>query len=674
MRSGRKETSEQEFQGRVLEWLNADIRKRPGLQLDRATQEKPRKTSAKRNDIVVWRDRVAATAFLAMELKTIDTPINDPAFFSDAIEKAQHWQAPYFALWNMREAELYATPPRGGSVTPADALKRWPVEARIRRIEDWLQPDIEKLLSARSVEILDLAWAHAATGVLAGQVIDARLFVARLGDAIGQLRQILYRAITHATRMDAKLRHRLNTIAAEQGFKGFVADIEFAVAGQMGYRLIGQILFYFALRRKQPTLRALRLDRSLSVPEALVPFWNDVRRFDYEALFKPETLDQIVPIPTHGQLLIHALIEHLFAYDWASLTDDVLGSVFERLIPRDEQILLGQFYTPRPVADFLVAMTLDGARPLVLDPGCGSGTFLMSAYECIASRAELSHKDILSVVWGFDISPFAAELAAINLFRQDLSEFDNFPRIVPGNFFGRAPGESVGFPPPRAASDGLTKVAVPIPQFDCIVGNPPYLRSQNQDDLDPAYRGQLFEAAARAGIRAEAKTDLFAFFIYHALRFLPVGGRLGFVTPASWLTADYAVALQKLLVDELRLVAIVASSIESFFPQVDVNTVLLVAERIDRGTLHQRPLRFVNLKTRIAAITGDPARKWQLLTRFVDSILDHDVSFEDATVRVKVVSVDEERAALSADPKTPRNWSKYLRAPLSYYRLFGDVA
>lgn len=674
MPSRRKETSEQEFQGRILEWLNVEIRRRPGLQLDRATQEKPRKTSGKRNDVVVWRDRGASTAFLAMELKTLETPISDTALFSDAFEKAQHWQAPYFAVWNMREAELYPTPPKGGLVTPANALKRWAVEPSIRRIEDWLKPDVEKRLQLRAVEILDAAWAHAATGVLAGQVIDAALFVARLEDAIGQLRQTLYRAITQATRTDAKLRRTLNTIAAEQGFKGFVEDIEFAIAGQMGYRLIGQIFFYFALRRKQPALRPLRLDRRQSVTQALTPFWNDVRRFDYEALFKPDSLDHLVPIPAHGQLLIRALIEHLFAYDWASLTDDVLGSVFERLIPRNEQILLGQFYTPRPVADFLVAMTLDGARPLVLDPGCGSGTFLMSAYDCIASRSGLSHKDILSIVWGFDISPFAAELAAINLFRQDLSEFDNFPRVVPGNFFSRKPGNSVEFPPPCVTADGLTKVAVPIPQFDCIVGNPPYLRSQNQDDLDPAYRGELFKAAARAGIRAEAKTDLFAFFIYHALRFLPVGGRLGFVTPASWLTADYAVTLQKLLLDELPLVAIVASSAESYFPQVDINTVLLVAERINPQKPHTQPLRFVNLKKRISTFTADEAHKWQRLTQLVGSILDQDKSFEDATFRVKVVPIDDERSALSADPKTPRNWSKYLRAPLSYYRLFGDAA
>jgi hypothetical protein len=121
-------------------------------------------------------------------------------------------------------------------------------------------------------------------------------------------------------------------------------------------------------------------------------------------------------------------------------------------------------------------------------------------------------------------------------------------------------------------------------------------------------------------------------------------------------------------------VAIVSSSAESFFPQVDVNAVLLVAERIDLKEPHSSTLRFVNLKKRISTFTADESRKWQRLTHLVDSINDQEKSFEDETFRVKVVPVADERAALAADPKTPRNWSKYLRAPLSYYRLFGDEA
>jgi hypothetical protein len=130
----------------------------------------------------------------------------------------------------------------------------------------------------------------------------------------------------------------------------------------MGYRLIGQILFYFALRRKQVALRPLSIKPGDQIPAVLHPYWEDVRRYDYDALFKPHPLDSLVQIPSAGQQLIRTLIEQLAAYDWASLSDDVLGSVFERLIPREEQVLLGQFYTPRSVADLLAALTIEGDR------------------------------------------------------------------------------------------------------------------------------------------------------------------------------------------------------------------------------------------------------------------------------------------------------------------------
>ena len=299
----------------------------------------------------------------------------------------------------------------------------------------------------------------------------------------------------------------------------------------------------------------------------------------------------------------------------------------------------------------------------------------MSAYSYLAHSAKLSHRDLLSIVWGFDLSPFAAELAVINLYRQDMSEFPNFPRIVPGNFFDRQPGETVEFPAARVTAGGPSKVPVPIPRFDAIIGNPPYLRSQNQDDLDPGYRKQLFGAAAKAGVNAPPKTDLFAFFIYHALRFMKPGSRLGFVTPTSWLTADYAGSLQSVLLGQVRLVAVITSGAESFFPQVDVNALLLVAERLDEAEqTADSDIRFVTLKKPIAKLLGERGEYWDRVIALVDAIEDVDVSTEDSDMRVKVIKANAERVALAGEGGRARNWSKYLRAPLSYYELFGGAA
>jgi type I restriction enzyme M protein len=666
----RKNSNELEFQGQVVSWINSELSKRTGLGLDRATQEKPRLTSGKRNDLVVWTNRQAEVAFMALELKTPATPINDPVLFADAVEKAQHWKADYFVVWNMRELELYSTPAANEIRTPTDILYRSATITAISRVEDWLQPSVQKELHRNVIKLIDVAYNHAATGHITGQIIDGEIFVSRLTDSITKLRGVIYGELVKK-RSNKALRKTLNRMAAEQGFLGFVEDVDYAIAGQIGYRFIGQILFYYALRRKQPSLKEIHITAKDKIPEALRPYWNDVRRFDYEALFKPEPIEDVIEIPDEGQSVVRHLIEQFAVYDWASLTDDVLGSIFENLIPREEQKLLGQFYTPRPVADLLVAMTIETERPFVVDPGCGSGTFLMSAYGYLAHTSKLSHKELLSIIWGFDLSPFAAELAVINLFRQDMSEFTNFPRIVPGNFFDRQSGETVNFPSPRVTPGNPQKIAVPIPKFDSIIGNPPYLRSQNQDDLDDKYRNQLFNSAAKAGINASAKTDLFAFFIYHAIGFMKPGSRLGFVTPTSWLTADYAAALQTILLGKVRVVSVITSSAESLFPQVDVNALLLIAERLDEDEGNKdSTVRFVTLKQALATLTDGKGEYWDRVVRLADKIEDQDESMENEEMRVKIVGANEERTALVQDSSRPRNWSKYLKAPLSYYELF----
>jgi len=309
----------------------------------------------------------------------------------------------------------------------------------------------------------------------------------------------------------------------------------------------------------------------------------------------------------------------------------------------DARVLLGQFYTPPAVANLLVALTIDGERASILDPACGDGALLCSAYDLLV-RGGLAHADVLDRLWGFEVSPAAAQQAARALQERGAG---GAPRILVGDFFDRDPDDPA------------------IPRFDCIIGNPPYLRTQNQDDLDPAVRARLFAAAARAGVAAHTKTDLFGFFIYHALRFLKVGGRLGFITPASWLTSEYAVSLQTLLTNELQLTAIVSSSAESFFPQVAVHTVLILAERVDPGAVGgEAVLRFVTLRRPLA---GDP----QALARAIRGATR---SYEDERLRVHVVPLASERAALAAAPGVARNWSRLLRAPLSFEKMAASPA
>jgi len=661
-------TNELEFQGSVLSWLNAELSRRPGLGLEMVTQE-PSKLDRKRNDVVVWRSRNSGVAFMTIELKTPETSITDPALLNDACHKAQRWHAPYFALWNMQSAELFLTPADGKSPSPRNRIKLYPPAVSVRSVDDWLKPKIRRELMARAVEILDDAWlSHSSEG--AEFVIEASVFVDRLSKSIAELRAEVTPTLKRAARRSRKLRKRLREIAAVQGSLGFVDDIHAALAGQFCYRIVGQILFYYALRRREPNLRPLEPRDDLELATALRPFWDDVRRYDYEALFAPSELETLIPLSSGSQDMLRDLIAALNRYDWNSLRDDVLGAVFERLIPHTEQILLGQFYTPAAVADLLVAMALDRESPLVLDPACGSGTFLLRAYQYLQDTGGLRHAELLPLIWGFDLSPFAAELAVINLFRQDLAEFHNFPRVLSGDFFDRRPGEEVQFPPAR--NDVQKKVTLRIPQFDAIVANPPYLRSQQQDDLDPKYKNRMYSLVVEEhGVQPPAKTDLFVFFVYHAYTFLKPGGRIAFVTSASWLTSEYGSLLREFIMSKFRLIAVLASDVESFFSQVEQNTTLFLAEKRqpsaekDNGEL----IRFVTLKKTLEDQFPPGPTRWAGLGDFADEVESYEESYEDERLRVRVVSMVDELDALRSGRDSAKNWSIYLRAPRLYFEL-----
>lgn len=299
------------------------------------------------------------------------------------------------------------------------------------------------------------------------------------------------------------------------------------------------------------------------------------------------------------------------------------------MTPRD-RTLLGQYFTPRPVADLLAALTLRPTHAKILDPACGAGDLLHSASELLTFHGRTA------ALAGVEIDPAVASAARARL---------PTAAITTGDFFAHDPAAAV----------------------DCILANPPYVRSQHQDDRDPDARRRLFAAAARAGVDADPKTDLYAFFLYHALACLRPGGRLGFITPATWLTSRYAHPLQKLLTGPLRLSAIVASDAESFFPDADIHTVLLVADRPTPDSTDNESIKFVTLHRPLPRHPD-----WPHLINLADEIHACTAPRDDPRLRIRLLPAAPERAALAAT--TPRNWSRHLRAPHAFDLLAGSPA
>ena len=105
-------------------------------------------------------------------------------------------------------------------------------------------------------------------------------------------------------------------------------------------------------------------------------------------------------------------------YDLGKLSEDVLKSLYQGLVDPETRHDLGEYYTPDWLAHEVVNELLD-AQPdaKLLDPTCGSGTFLYLAVREKRERLGLSPKTlahILDSVYGTDIHPLAVTVAKTN--------------------------------------------------------------------------------------------------------------------------------------------------------------------------------------------------------------------------------------------------------------------
>lgn len=122
-----------------------------------------------------------------------------------------------------------------------------------------------------------------------------------------------------------------------------------------------------------------------------------------------------------GEALVRRIMAHVRRFRLAEVESDVLEILYESLIDRDERHGLGEYYTPDWLAAKIVRHAID--RPLVehvLDPACGSGTFLFHAVRRFLGEAEaadmnpqLRAMEACARVAGMDIHPVAVIIARV---------------------------------------------------------------------------------------------------------------------------------------------------------------------------------------------------------------------------------------------------------------------
>ena len=120
-----------------------------------------------------------------------------------------------------------------------------------------------------------------------------------------------------------------------------------------------------------------------------------------------------------GLPLLTALAHRISRFDWANAPPDIAAILYETVIPPDERRRLGEYYTPDWLARAMVReLITDPLEQRVLDPACGSGTFIVEAVNHFIEHAEregLEGEELFDrlhdAVTGIDVHPVAVHLA-----------------------------------------------------------------------------------------------------------------------------------------------------------------------------------------------------------------------------------------------------------------------
>jgi hypothetical protein len=345
-------------------------------------------------------------------------------------------------------------------------------------------------------------------------------------------------------------------------------------------------------------------------------------------IFKPHLSEEI----TIDSEVLARIIERLYPpqspYRFDVIGVALLGSIYERYLGDTIRVTSkrvfveqkpevrkagGVYYTPEYIVDYIVKNTvgkiIEGKTPKqienirILDPACGSGSFLIGAFQCLIdyhvryltehpqeAQGHALFPDVvedqngerrLSVVrkaeilknnlFGVDIDPQAVEVTMMSLYLKALegerSQLPPKQHLLPELKYNILCGNSLIGPDFYKGQQlsfmenedrfrvnvfdweaGFPDIAK-AGGFDAVIGNPPYVRqealSEFKDYFETHY--QSFDGVA----------DLYVYFMEKGVRLLREGGYYGIIVSSSFLRTTFASPLRRFLIETAAILRIV---------------------------------------------------------------------------------------------------------------------
>ncbi len=350
-------------------------------------------------------------------------------------------------------------------------------------------------------------------------------------------------------------------------------------------------------------------------------------------------------------------------YEFRVLPADILGQVYERFLGKVIRLTKGHrarveekpevrkaggvYYTPTYIVDYIVRNTvgrlLAGKTPKqaaelrILDPACGSGSFLIGAYQYLLDwhrdryveegperhargrpprlyqgqsgewllTIEEKQRILLDNIYGVDIDPQAVEVTKLSLLLKvlegetggsgptqmillserrllpDLGDNIKCGNSLIGPDFYRGQQTAL-FDEEEAYRINAFDWEAAFPAimarggFDAVIGNPPYIRIQALKEWAPV-EVEYYKTRYRAA--SKGNYDIYVVFVEKGLDLLNAGGRLGFILPHKFFNAQYGEPLRELIAAGRYLDEVVHFGDQQVFSGATTYTCLLFLDK-----------------------------------------------------------------------------------------------
>lgn len=401
---------------------------------------------------------------------------------------------------------------------------------------------------------------------------------------------------------------------------------------------------------------------------------------------RPGEPDKLTPGLNIDDGILSEIIGRLYypesPYEFSILPPEILGNVYEQFLGKVIRLTAGHqakieekpevrkaggvYYTPRYIVDYIVKNTIgkfcENKTPkqisslTILDPACGSGSFLLSAFQLLldyhlkyyldkkqetgkipdSPRAESKRKStpaifegtagewmlttsekkriLLNNIYGLDIDAQAVEVTKLSLLLKvlenenqetlqkqlalwkeralpDLSENIKCGNtLIDPRFYNN--GQLTLFDEDEQyrinafdwSSDthGFGKI-MKTGGFDCVIGNPPYIRIQAMKEWAPLEVEYYKKAYKSAG---KGNYDIYVVFVEKGLSLLNKNGLLGFILPHKFFNAKYGEPLRDIISRGKHLSEVVHFGDQQVFTGPTTYTCLMFLDKAGANKFH----------------------------------------------------------------------------------------